>query len=205
MIELPEVFSLIGKVLTADRDELILEINNQKELSYRNVSKLVRTNNYKGRERINNFISKTIFSPLFSGGALTLSFDSDEAKSCQKLLQQHFGIKDETVIKFFELLENASCFDIEKFADCLKIIYRQEINISESPFYNDIKFFLVIGLFDEIVHDEPIEKIFLQKVDQNEVLAPIITHEELSIELYQFSQLLRVKKFMQKSSQIRGY
>lgn len=206
MTGLSEIYSVVGKALDAPhREELIFETTDGEHIYVRNDKQLDRVNEDKGRQSINNFISRTIFTSLTRKGAVTLVFNSAETKKCQKYLQQRFGEKDETAIKFIESLEKATSNDIQKFADLERVIYYSKVDISKASFETDIDYYLVVGVFDDAMHVEPVEKIFLQKIMTMGDLRLDISHEELPIDLFRFSQIPRVKSFMERALIKRGY
>ena len=198
MIE-SENFPVIGKVVTPCGDELVFEIDNYKKVLFRNVTKLERSNKYKDRQYVSNFINRTVFYTGDFKSTIMLDFNSEDGRACQKYLEEYFGKKDKSAIKFIESLENAHS-DIEKFEYCIKIIYQEEVDIPKSRLDSNTKYYLVIGMFCDLVLDDPITKIFLQKVEKYVEFKTRISHEELSINLFHCSQLFRVRKFFEKVS-----
>lgn len=189
---------VMGKGQTTGREELVFQIDNNGNVYFRKFTGSEYIGNYRDRHYVTNFISRTVFYTSDPKCSVMLDFVSNEDRVCQQFLEQHFGKKDESVIKFFESLENAAS-DKEKFEYCIKISYKEQVGIPKSRFDSNITYYLVIGLFDDHNLGNPTEKLFLQKVEEHGAFETIISHEELSINLFHFSQLTRVKKFMEKA------
>lgn len=187
-----------GKALTTGREELVFQIDNNGNVYFQNATRSDCIDKDRDKQYVTNFISRTVFYTSDPKCSVMLDPGSKEGRVCQQFLEQHFGKKDESVIKFFEFLEN-TVSDKEKFEYCIKIIYKEQVGIPKSRFESNISYYLVIGLFDDYNLGNPIEKLFLQKVEKREDFETIISHEELSINLFHFSQLTRVKKFMEKA------
>lgn len=198
MLESNIGFSLIGKAMQPNQEELILETDNEGIFLHSEIE-LDIINQNKCRRQIGDFISSTVIYSLYGAGVRSLHFETDEGKKCKAFLKQHFGEKHDSVTRFFKYLENAGFADTEKFAKCVEILDRREIK-SIPKFPGDTTtYFLVMGVFFEPpIEDRKKKKLFLQKVFTYD-LGYTVTHEELSKELYHISQLSHVKGFFTRS------
>ncbi len=146
--------------------------------------------------RTQSQISKTAFLP---GNKRTqLDAYRIEEKKTFETLKEHFVEKDDSLIGLVGMCEGADYSDIETFADCSSIVEMRELKEmgSSIPYgfgFEGVGFAIIKAIIDGR------EKLFLQ-VARSYPEGYDITHQQLTPELYVFSQLESVKAFFLKVS-----
>lgn len=142
---------------------------------------------------IKQVISKTVF---IAEDTLCLKLDNPEENYIYETLIQFFKPKEESLVKFVKLIENSMRYsDLWKFGDCYKINKRVLLpnfggRMAEIYEQNNNRHFLVEATFsfETSAVDFDGVKIFLQNIADG-----VISHEELTPELYYFSQRPEIK------------
>lgn len=154
------------------------------------------TEDYLRRHTVTQVISNTIFTR--SGRAYRFLFETDQEKEVQAFLDKCYPKRDESLIEFVKNIEDVTYIsDIEKFRDCVHIIERtaldkfsEEYSISSS---DDTSYYLVEAAFEKPAGSFFGHKLFLQKIWRDHSYGMTAWHQELTPELYIFSQRPEVK------------
>lgn len=149
------------------------------------------------RQHINRLISKTV---IYSGSKVMQinAFTADE-KNTLEALKTSFPESDSNLILIASLCEGADSSDFEKFSKCESIPEIVELkdmgsNLSSGLGFPGRGYAKVTAIIDDGIRRE--EKMFLQVV-HSYMEGYSVEHQELSPELYAFTQLDIVKSFFQ--------
>ena len=163
------------------------------------------TEEYLRRHTVIQVVSNTIFTK--SGRAYRFLFETDQEKEVLAFLDKYYPKRDESLIEFVKNIEDVTYIsDIEKFRDCAHIVERtalgkfsDEYSISSA---DDTFYYLVEAAFDKPTGSFFGHKLLLQKVWRDPSYGMVALHQELTPELYIFSQHPEVKGKAEKALEL---